>query len=90
MSEFSEFLKEQMNDPEFAEEYQALQPEMEYINAMLYARRELGWTQKELADRIGMRQSNISRIESGLSSPTIATLQKIAAGMGKVLHIEFL
>lgn len=56
---------------------------------MLSARRESGLTQKELSERSGVKQSNISRIESGLSSPTVATLQKIAEGMGKHLHIEF-
>jgi transcriptional regulator with XRE-family HTH domain len=32
----------------------------------------------------------INRIENGTSSPTVATLQKIAAGMGKKLRIEFI
>ena len=46
-------------------------------------------TQKELAEKTGIRQSNISRIESGTSSPTIDTLSRIAAGLGKKLVIEF-
>jgi transcriptional regulator with XRE-family HTH domain len=36
-----------------------------------------------------IRQSNISRIENGNSSPAVATLQQIADGVGKKLHIEF-
>lgn len=90
MSDFRAYLNEQLQDPEFAVEYEALQPEKDYIMAMLSARHEQGLTQKELAERCGIRQSNISRIEHGESSPTIATLQKIAAGLGKQLHIEFI
>ena len=43
----------------------------------------------ELAEKTGIRQSNISRIESGASSPTVDTLARIAAGLGKKLKIEF-
>lgn len=46
-------------------------------------------TQKELAENTGIRQSNISRIENGTSSPTVDTLARLAAGMGKTLKIEF-
>ncbi|MDR2712380.1 MAG: helix-turn-helix domain-containing protein [Clostridiales bacterium] len=39
--------------------------------------------------KTGIRQSNISRIENGNCNPTVATLQQIADGVGKTLHIEF-
>ena len=52
-------------------------------------RMRLHMTQKELAEKTGIRQSNISRIESGASSPTVDTLARIAAGLGKKLKIEF-
>ena len=89
MSDFQEHLKEQLKDPAFRTEYERLQPEFEVARAIIAARVEKNLTQQELADKIGMRQSNISRIESGSCSPTVATLQQIAAGMGKKLHIEF-
>jgi len=44
---------------------------------------------KDLAERTGISQPNISRIENGNCSPTVATLQQIANGVGKTLHIEF-
>ena len=90
MNEFREYLAEQLKDPEFAAEYEAMRPEYEAIRAMISARRECHMTQQELAERTGIRQSNISRIESGNSSPTIDTLARIAAGLGKQLKIEFL
>ena len=72
-----------MNDPEFAAEYEAMRAEYEEIRAVIAARLACNMTQKELAERTGIRQSNISRIESGASSPTVDTLARIAAGLGK-------
>ena len=78
-----------MNDPEFAAEYEAMRAEYEEIRAVIAVRLACNVTQKELAERTGIRQSNISRIESGASSPTVDTLARIAAGLGKKLKIEF-
>lgn len=89
MSDFREFLSRQLEDPAFAAEYEAMRPEYEAVRAVIAARLENHMTQKELAEKTGIRQSNISRIESGASSPTIDTLSRIAAGMGKRLKIEF-
>jgi len=89
MDDLQRYLEEQLKDPEFAEEWERQRPEREYIKAIIGARIEKNLTQKELAERTGIRQSNLSRIENGNCSPTIATLQQIASGMGKTLHIEF-
>ena len=89
MSDFRKYLHEQKEDPAFAAEYEALCPEYEAIRAVIAARLESNLTQKELAEKTGIRQSNISRIESGAASPTVDTLARIAAGMGKQLRIEF-
>ena len=89
MSDFKNHLNEQLNNPEFAKEWELQKPEREYIKAIISARIEKKLTQKELAEKTGIRQSNISRIENGNCSPTIATLQQIANGMGKTLYIEF-
>lgn len=90
MSDFQKFKEELLKDPEVRTEYEALKPEYEVIRALVSARLEQNLTQEQLAQRTGIRQSNISRIESGTCSPTIATLQQLANGMGKKLHIEFL
>jgi predicted transcriptional regulator len=89
MSDFRKHLTKQLKDPEFSVEWERQRPEREYIKAITAARMEQNLTQKELAERTGIRQSNISRIENGNCSPTIATLQQIADGVGKTLHIEF-
>ena len=89
MSDFQKYLNKQLEDPEFAAEYEAQRPEYEAIRAVIAARLESHMTQKELAEKTGILQSNISRIESGACSPTIETLARIAAGLGKQLKVEF-
>ena len=89
MSDFKNYLAQQMEDPAFAAEYEAQRPEYEAIRAVIAARLACNMTQKELAEETGIRQSNISRIENGSASPTIDTLARIAAGLGKQLKIDF-
>ena len=46
MSNFNEYLKEQLNDPEFKKEYDAQEPEFSIIQAMIDARKASGFSQK--------------------------------------------
>lgn len=89
MSDFQKYLKEQLKDPEFKAEWDALQPEMALVQAMIDARKQTGLTQQQLADRTGISQSDISKFETGGGNPSLKTLQRLAAGMGMVLHVEF-
>jgi len=89
MSEFREFLKEQLKDPEFEAEYDALEPEFAIIQAMIDARMESGFTQKQLAERTGMTQGDISKIESGNANPSLKTLKRLALAMNMRLEIKF-
>ena len=87
---FEEYKKKAFaDDPELYKEYKALEPEYEIIKQIIQARSELNLTQKELAEKIGIKQSNISRLESGNYNPSLDFLKKIAQGLGKELHIEF-
>lgn len=89
MSDFRKHMERRMQDTGIRAEYEKLLPEYEYVRAIVATRAEKNITQKELAEKTGIRQSNISRIERGSCSPTIATLSALAEGMGKQLHIEF-
>ena len=53
------------------------------------ARGRAGLTQKEMAAKSGLTQSNISNIEKGITRPTIDSLKKIADATGKRLVIQF-
>lgn len=55
---------------------------------LLDARKNARLTQAELAERIGADKSYISRIERGLTVPTVATLYKIAAAMGLTVELK--
>ena len=63
---FDDFLQEQLQDPEFKKEYEALQPEHAIIQAIIDARQQSGLTQKELSERTGIAQGDISKLEEGM------------------------
>lgn len=41
-----------------------------------------GWSQEELADEVGLRQAQISEIESGRNNITIDNLYRLAVALG--------
>ncbi|MCD8067877.1 MAG: helix-turn-helix domain-containing protein [Lachnospiraceae bacterium] len=53
------------------------------------ARERAGLTQKQLAERTGIYQADISKIERGLGNPSVAPLRRLAEGLGMELEIEF-
>ena len=89
MDDFDKYLGEQLNDPEFKKEWDSSEMEYQLMMMVLKARNEQNLTQSELAERTGIRQSNISRIEKGQALPSILTLSKLAHGLGKELQIKF-
>ena len=90
MTTFNDFLKEQLKDPEIKAEYETLKPEFAIIQAMIDARKLKGITQKELSERTGIAQGDISKIEHGNGNPSLKTLQRLARAMGMYLKIEFI
>lgn len=90
MTKFEDFLKEQLKDPKVRAEYDALQPEMDIIQALIDARKGQNLTQKELSERTGITQADISRIETGTRNPSLNMLKKLADGMGMYLKLEFI
>ena len=86
---FRETLNEQLKNPEFKKEWDALEPEYQIIKAMLDTRNEKAMTQKQLADITGIPQADISRLENGNANPSLRTLQRLADGMGMKLKLEF-
>lgn len=89
MKTFDEMLAKQMKDEEFKKEYEAIQPEMDVIRAIVDARTSQNLTQKELSERTGINQADISKLENGTKNPSINLLKRLAEGMGMTLKIEF-
>ena len=89
MSNFNDYLSQKMKDPAFKAEYDALEPEFSIIQAMIDARKASGLTQQQLAEKTGIAQADISKLENGSANPSLRILRRLAAGMGMQLKLEF-
>ena len=89
MSEWDKFVNKQLQNPEVRAEWDALEPEFAIIRAIIEARKATGLTQKQLSERTGIAQGDISRLENGNANPSLSTLKRLAAAMGMTLKIEF-
>ena len=89
MKTLNEMLEKQMNDENFRKEYEEMQPEFDVIRAIVDARTSQNLAQKELAERTGIDQADISKLENGTRNPSVNLLKRLAEGMGMVLKIEF-
>ena len=82
-------LPEQLKNEGFRKEYEGIRPEMDVIRAIVDARTSRNLTQKELAERTGINQADISKLENGTRNPSVNLLKRLADGMGMALRIEF-
>ena len=79
-----------MKDPDFKNEFENLQPELDVIRAIVDARTSQNLTQKQLSERTGINQADISKLENGTRNPTLNMLKRLAKGMNMELKIEFI
>src|SRR5450432_2087701 len=91
-TKFAEFMREV--EREAVAEGPAAVAELKYFRArfrlarrFIEARRRRGWTQKKLAQKTGINQSEISTLESGQANPTFRTLQLVAAALGAKIDL---
>lgn len=85
-----EYRKQLARDPEYLAAQEELRPLLELADTVLSQRLSRDWSQAELAERVGTRQANISRLESGLSNPSIKFLQRLAEALDAklIIHLE--
>jgi transcriptional regulator with XRE-family HTH domain len=90
MVDFREYLRQELErDPEFRREWEESEPAFRVINALVGARCRFGWTQAELARRMGTTQANISRAENtGRVTPHFLARFAAAVGGRAVLTLE--
>jgi len=62
---------------------------MNIIRAIIDARLAKNMTQKDLSNKTGINQSEISKLENGTRNPSIKLLQRLAEGMDMVLDVSF-
>ncbi len=90
LRKFDDFLEEQLQNPDFKAEYDALEPEFALMRSIMDARIESGLTQQKLSELSGISQADISRLESGVANPSLKTLQRLANAMGRKVQIKFI
>lgn len=76
------------NDKEFAKAYEEVKKEYTLIQQVTKARKEMGLTQKELADKVGVTQQIISRFENEKHAPTLDNFLKILDGLDLEISIN--
>ena len=76
-----------MKKKSYQQAYDELEFEFALIRAIIDARLKKGITQKELAKKMGTKQSSIARFESGRYNPTLAFVQKLANAVGTKIKI---
>ena len=89
MSDLKKYLKQQLKNEKFKNEWINLQPEMELIRAIVKARTDKNITQKELSIKTGINQADISKIETGTRKPSLKILEKIADALDMAIKIKF-
>ena len=75
-------------NPEVKTEYDRLNDEFELARTVITLRETLGLSQREFAVLVGMKQSQLARIESGKQTPKLKTLAKLAAAAGYEVEIN--
>ena len=88
MKDFKTLKKKLLKDSEIKKAYDDLGPEYILIASIIEKRLQRGLTQKQLADKIGTKQSAISRLEGGRFNPTFSLLNKIARALGANIHVS--
>jgi ribosome-binding protein aMBF1 (putative translation factor) len=74
LEEFRNRLEE---SKEYSDAKKELKLQFDLADAVLKARINKGWSQEQLAEAIGTKQANISRIEAGLANPTLNVIKKL-------------
>ena len=88
---FEEFRKKALRRPDVRAEYEALGPAFEMKRRMIAMRKKAGLTQEQMAELLGTKKSNISRLESLSSgvSPRLSTVEDYARVLGYSVKVQF-
>ncbi|HHC6562968.1 TPA: helix-turn-helix domain-containing protein [Vibrio parahaemolyticus] len=89
MSRLQALKAKALQNPDVKQAYDELGPEFELINTLLSMREEAGLTQQQVAERMGTKEGNISRLEKGKGNPTLKTLLGYAKACGCQLNFGY-
>lgn len=82
-------LDEHLKDPAVKAAYDALAPEFSLIRQLIDLRNKRGLSQRQLAERAGMQQPVIARLESGRAAG-LRTLKRVAEALDARLEVRLL
>ena len=88
MKTLQDLKRELMQNPEFAREYEALEPEHQIARQLIALRLERGLSQAELAERAGTKQASVSRVERGVTTPSLPLLKRLAEALDARLEVQ--
>ena len=78
-----------LKDPEVRKALIEIEPEYQIARALIRARIDKNLTQKQLATKLGTKQSVLSRVENAKTTPTVSFLKRLAEVLNMNLKIEF-
>lgn len=87
MQTIESFKKELLHDKESRKLYDELGPEFALIDLLIQQRIDKKMSQAALAEKLGTKQSAISRFESGSYHPTLSFLYRLADALGAKLKV---
>ena len=89
MKTLNQYMDEQLKNDEFRKEWENSQPELDVIRAIADARTSQNLAQKELSERTGINQADISKLENGTRNPSLNLLKRLADGRDMMLELKF-
>jgi ribosome-binding protein aMBF1 (putative translation factor) len=89
MMDFETHKKQLLKNPAFKKAYEESEIEYQIARALIKARIENGYTQKQLAKRLNTKQSVISRVENAKTTPSISFLKRVAEVLNTSLQVKF-
>lgn len=89
-TKLEDVLSDFLSDPEFKAEYDALKDQYNLASQLIAIRAITRLTQREFAQRVSMKQSQLARIESGNQIPKLETIARLAAGAGYRIEVNFI
>ena len=94
MMDFDKYLEQALGTVKFENDIfvEVIQYDIvkEVSQLLLDTRTRMNISQKELAQKTGITQANISKIENGHTVPSLPVLKRLADGLGKRLVVEFI
>jgi ribosome-binding protein aMBF1 (putative translation factor) len=80
---------ELMKNPKFKKAYEESEFDYQIARAIIRARMDKGYTQKQLAEKLNTKQSVISRVENANTTPTLSFLKRLAEALDTTLQVQF-